>query len=480
MMNEMTMIVILSTICALVKFVTIKSINDVLAPRKKIRLNARSVLLVLVYVLFVVAYLVVNLSIYQSLVLLTVISALHLLLSKVQWSRWLLLGFFFPLVIVAISQVPNGTDLWIYHTYGRIIVEHGDNPFVAVPDDYPNDVVMQRVLPMYRTEPSIYGPVFVLGAGGIAAVVGDSDSGGRLAWQFASCIAVLCSAYLLHKRSTLRTLSLFLLSPITLYLVVHQAHNDVFVGLSILGACIMANKNRHIAASLCFSIAALMKIPSAIALVVLVLWLLMNRQVRDGVQAVFTALVTAAVFLIPFGGRAPIVSMLSSNNHVNATSIWNSVRGDWESFIFRPLREASERASHLVSFASIVLVLCIAIIGTWKLRHQPVHYSVSVVLLGYIVFALHPSAWYYAWVLPLACLWDRREQLMIFGLSSLYFLTTQAWLMPVAAQLQGEGGLQVIDRLGAPLLGGVALLGVFVILRLISVAGNGDDQLTQY
>jgi hypothetical protein len=52
--------------------------------------------------------------------------------------------------------------------------------------------------------------------------------------------------------------------------------------------------------------------------------------------------------------------------------------------------------------------------------------------------------------------------------------------MPVAAQLQGEGGLQVIDRLGAPLLGGVALLGVFVILRLISVAGNGDDQLTQY
>jgi hypothetical protein len=160
-----------------------------------IRPDARSILLVLMYVPFVVVYLVVDLSIYRSLVLLTVISALHLLLSKVQWSRWFLLGVFFPLAIVAISQVPNGTDLWIYHSHGRIVVEHGDNPYVAVPDDYPNDVVTQRVLPMYRSEPSIYGPVFVVGAGGIAAVVGDSETGGRLAWQIISCLAVLGSAY---------------------------------------------------------------------------------------------------------------------------------------------------------------------------------------------------------------------------------------------------------------------------------------------
>ena len=443
-----------------------------------IRPDARSILLVLMYVPFVVVYLVVDLSIYRSLVLLTVISALHLLLSKVQWSRWFLLGVFFPLAIVAISQVPNGTDLWIYHSYGRIVVEHGDNPYVAVPDDYPNDVVMQRVLPMYRSEPSIYGPVFVVGAGGIAAVVGDSETGGRLAWQIISCLAVLGSAYLLFKRSTLRTLSLFLLSPITLYLVVHQAHNDVFVGLAILGACILANKNRYIAASICFSFAALMKIPSGISLLVLVLWLLMNHQFRNGLKVFLTALVTAGIFLIPFGGRTPVAAMLSSNNQVNATSIWNSVRGDWESFVFRPLREANEKAGHLVSFVSIALVLILAIIATWKLRRQPIHFSVSVALLGYIVLALHPSAWYYAWVLPLACLWGKREQLLIFGLSSLYFLTTQAWLLPVAAQLTGDGRLQVIDRLGATLLGVVSLAGVLIILRLINVSAKTNQRST--
>ena len=432
----------------------------------------------LVFAACVVVYLVVDLSIYRSLVLLGAISLVHLFLVKLQWSRWLLLAAFLPLAFAAISQVPNGTDLWIYHSYGRIVVEHGDNPYVAVPDDYANDVVMQRVLPMYRSEPSIYGPVFVLGAGGIAAVFGDSETGGRLAWQIISCVAVLGSAYLLRKRVTLQSLSLLLLSPITLYLVIHQAHNDVFVGLAILGACILANKNRYIAASICFSFAALMKSPSGISLLVLVLWLLMNHQFRKGLKVFLTAIVSAGIFLIPFGGRTPVAAMLSSNNQVNATSIWNSVRGDWESFVFRPLREANEKAGHLVSFVSIVLVLFLAIIATWKLRRQPIHFSVSVALLGYIILALHPSAWYYAWVLPLACLWGKREQVLIFGLSSLYFLTTQAWLLPVAAQLTGDGRLQVIDRLGAPLLGVVSLAGMLIILRLIDASAKTNQGST--
>ena len=432
----------------------------------------------LVFAACVVVYLVVDLSIYRSLVLLGAISLVHLFLVKLQWSRWLLLAAFLPLAFAAISQVPNGTDLWIYQSYGRIVVEHGDNPYVAVPDDYANDVVMQRVLPMYRSEPSIYGPVFVLGAGGIAAVFGDSETGGRLAWQIISCVAVLGSAYLLRKRVTLQSLSLLLLSPITLYLVIHQAHNDVFVGLAILGACILANKNRYIAASICFSFAALMKIPSGISLLVLVLWLLMNHQFRKGLKVFLTAIVSAGIFLIPFGGRTPVAAMLSSNNQVNATSIWNSVRGDWESFVFRPLREANEKAGHLVSFVSIVLVLFLAIIATWKLRRQPIHFSVSVALLGYIILALHPSAWYYAWVLPLACLWGKREQVLIFGLSSLYFLTTQAWLLPVAAQLTGDGRLQVIDRLGAPLLGVVSLAGMLIILRLIDASAKTNQGST--
>ena len=443
-----------------------------------IRPNVQSISSVLVFATCVVLYLVVDLSIYRSLALLAVISVVHLLLVKLQWSRWLLLGAFVPRAFAAITQVPHGTDLWIYHSYGRIIVEHGDNPYVAVPDDYPNDVVMQRVLPMYRSEPSIYGPVFVVGAGGIAALVGDSETRGRLAWQIISCLAVLGSAYLLFKRSTLQTLSLFLLSPITLYLVIHQAHNDVFVGLTLLGACILANKNRYVAASICFSFAALMKIPSGIALAVLVLWLLMNRQFREGLKVFLTAFATAAILLIPFGGRTPITAMLSSNNQINATSIWNSVRGDWESFVFRPLREANEKAGHLVSFVSIALVLCLMIIATWKLRRQPLHFAVSVALLGYIVLALHPSAWYYAWVLPLACLWGKREQLLIFGLSSLYFFTTQAWLLPVAAQLTGDGRLQMIDRLGAPLLGVVSLAGVLIILRLIDVSAKTNQRST--
>jgi len=57
-------------------------------------------------------------------------------------------------------------------------------------------------------------------------------------------------------------------------------------------------------------------------------------------------------------------------------------------------------------------------------------------------------------------------------------LTTQAWLLPVAAQLTRDGRLQVIDRLGAPLLGVVSLAGVLIILRLIDVSAKTNQRST--
>ena len=61
---------------------------------------------------------------------------------------------------------------------------------------------------------------------------------------------------------------------------------------------------------------------------------------------------------------------------------------------------------------------------------------------------------------------------------SLFDLSDQAWLLPVAAQLTGDGRLQVIDRLGAPLLGVVSLAGMLIILRLIDASAKTNQGST--
>ena len=372
--------------------------------------------------------------------------------------------------MVGISQIPNGSDLWIYQSYGRVVAEYQDNPFLKTLDDYPSDEVMQRVLPMYRTDPAVYGPVFIIGATAVAAVTGESETAGRWAWQIISCFAVLGTAFLLRNKVSTRSMALFLLSPITIYLVIHQAHNDVFVGLAILGGCLMAEKRRFELASICLALAALIKAPSGIALAVFFLWLLANKNFQAVGRSAGVSLATAGLFLFPFGLTTPLSAMLSSSDQVNATSMWNFFRGDWESFIFRPLREAPEISGRLVALASLLIAVLASIVATWLLRHRPAYVAISVALLIWIVSALHTSAWYYAWILPIACLWTPRARLLLYGQASLYFITTQAWLMPVAASLSVTGQLGVIDRSAALLLGCVSITGLMLVVYLIRSA----------
>lgn len=417
-----------------------------------------------------VVHVVADVSIGVSVAVLGAASALYVITSLRPLSRrWVLVAL---LVVCAagISQEPDGTDLWIYQAYGRLVVEHHADPYEAVPADFPDDPVMQRVGSIYQDTPSAYGPAFVGVSVLIAAVTGTSELAGRLAWQLIGLAAVLgCVALLWRRGVSGRALAAFALNPIVGYQLVHLAHNDALVALALLAGCLLASDDRTTWAAIAFAAAALVKAPAGVALVVLGVWLLSNRRTVEAARALLVA-AGIGVAAIALGGGVHVLSpMLGSRGQSNATNIWNAVRGDWETFVWRPLRGIPETAGPLVSTLAIGIPLALAVWAAYRFRDRPVHEPVTVGVFAVLLLALYPSAWYYAWILPLLAVWARRERVLLGAQTALYQLTTQAWLIPVAALITGDGRLGFADRLPAPLLGLCSLTGLALLAYLIAV-----------
>jgi hypothetical protein len=415
-------------------------------------------------------HIVLDLTIHGSVALLAVASVSWLLLVHRPVHRSVLIVAFAIMALVAVAKPPLGTDLWSYQAYGRVLTEYGDNPYTAVPGAYPGDAVMARVSSLYIELPSAYGPVFVGAAGVIAVATGAGELAGRLGWQLVGALAVAATALVLHRagRSS-RAIAAFVFHPLVAYQLIHLAHNDALVGLAILGGVLLAARDRTTAASLLLASAALIKAPSGVAWLALIAWLVVNRRRRDAGVAIASAAALAVITLLPFGISTALGPMLDSRGTSNATSIWNAVRGDWATFVWRPIRGVDATAGSWVSALALLLPVLVALAATYALRSRPVHEAVTVALLAWLALSLYPSVWYFAWVLPLAALWPLRERVAIGAYVALCQIVSQTWLFPVAAGLAGDGELGLVDRLGAPLLGIGSVAGSALIVWL---AGN--------
>ena len=415
-----------------------------------------------------------DVSIYRSVFLLAAASVAWLLAVRRRIPQVVVVVAFAVLAVIAIARTPLGTDLWSYQAYGRILAEHHDNPYVDLPSSYPDDAVMARVSDLYLDVPCAYGPVFVVIASGVAIVTGASELAGRLAWQLIGQFAVGATAVLLRRAGrSPRAVAAFLLHPLVAYQLVHLAHNDALVGLAILGGCLLAARGRVTPAALMLTAAALIKAPSGIAWFVLIAWLLMNRRHRDAASATAASAVLTAVSMLPFGISTALTPMLESRGSSNATSIWNAVRGDWVTFLWRPIRTVDATAGPWLAGVAIAVALLVALAATYTLRRRPVHEAITVGILAWLTLSLYPSVWYYAWVLPIASLWPLVPRLLIGVQIALVQVISQAWLFPVAAGLSGDGGLGLVDRLGAPLLGGGSVAGLAMIAWLARAGPEG-------
>ncbi len=269
--------------------------------------------------------------------------------------------------------------------------------------------------------------------------------------------------FLLRRRAGTDALAVVALSPVIVYEVVHLAHNDGLVGLAVLGGCLLASAGRTTWAALALTAAALIKAPAGVALVVLVVWLLARRQRRAALHAALAALGTATVAVLAAGGPQILRPLLDAGRAVNATSVWNVIRGDAITFVWRPLRGHEQPAGPVLAATVAALTLAVAVTAGWRLRRRPLHEAVAAALLGWFVLSLYPSSWYTAALIPVVALCPHRKRWLSAIWTSCYLLTTQAWLFPVAARFRGHGSLSTLDRLAAPMLGLTTLAGLALL-----------------
>ncbi|MEO5678992.1 MAG: glycosyltransferase 87 family protein, partial [Acidimicrobiales bacterium] len=186
----------------------------------------------------------------------------------------LVLGVGAVLTALCVALPPAGSkDVASYALYGRIVTEHGENPYTTVPDDHPEDPWYPDVSTRWRQTPSVYGPAFTVLSAAITAVGGEHRTLIRLLFQASAGLALVASALLVARLTGDPAATAFVaLNPVLLASVVNGAHNDALVGAALLGACVAARRRWWVAAGALAALAAGVKVAAILALPALAAW----------------------------------------------------------------------------------------------------------------------------------------------------------------------------------------------------------------
>ena len=165
------------------------------------------------------------------------------------------------LVALAVLAPPAGShDLWSYAAYGRLLSVHHASPFTHVPADFPHDPLLHLVARGWRQTGSVYGPGFVgLSAAG-TAVTGPSELATRLFFQLVAALALVFIVFIVWRRTRSPVALAFVVLNPALILAVNGGHNDLLVGLALLGGTLLLEDGRPRRAGLVLAAGALVKL----------------------------------------------------------------------------------------------------------------------------------------------------------------------------------------------------------------------------
>lgn len=322
----------------------------------------------------------------------------------------LLLGF-----TVVFAEPGHGADLDVYAMYGRIIVEHGDSPYVHTPNEYPSDPWAKRLV-LFKNGRNFYGPLFIGLTAAIATVARDSHQLVRLAYKLGAALAVLFSLIILTRvGAPLAGIVLLGLNPVTVIEVVGQGRMDAYIGLALLAAAVLARRECLHLAALAIAAAVLIKVPAGLALAAFIVWVWRRYGVRKAGAVAASGTVSVGLCYLAAGGLNAVRPLLDASSSFNSVSIWRlisehpnglaAVTGD-------PSIELGQPGSipTLASFAAIILG---GLFVAPRLNDLLPALVLALPLLAYLLTSPYPSSWYVLWVLPLLALRPRSSAALI-------------------------------------------------------------------
>jgi hypothetical protein len=307
--------------------------------------------------------------------------------------------------LVAVAEPPHtSNDLWSYTMYGRMVSQYGDSPYDKVPVDFRSDPFFARVSPLWQHRGSVYGPVFVGYAAAGTALAGNSVLLDRLFFQLTAAIAAAAVLWLVWRRTRSVAALVWLgLHPLLGPIIVNGGHNDIVIGLAVLGAALLARRRLGWAAGLVIGAAALIKLTTLLALVGLVLWAWRHRERRLAVTATVATAATVTLGYLPFLRGASHV-LTGADKTLTPSSPWNPLgeallgRDAWRG-VPNPLGHNGTLTA--IFFASLFVVGVLALTVGWRAaRSRRPEAAIGATTAAYTVAAEYSFPWYAAWALP--------------------------------------------------------------------------------
>jgi alpha-1,6-mannosyltransferase len=289
--------------------------------------------------------------------------------------------------------------------YGRIVSEHDASPYEKTPAHFRHDPFLHRVSPRWRHRASVYGPVFVGTAAIGAWIAGPSPLVARLYFQLIAALALAAVLIVVWRTTRSVAAVAFLgLNPVLAVIVVNGGHNDMLIGLLLLGATLLAFRGRAASAGVLVGIAILVKLTAGLALVGLVLWGWRHHRRRVAATVVAVACGMALVGYLPVLVSASHV-LGGADKTVTNSSPWNGIldrllgHDAWRN-VPNPLAPNDTLAAFF--WVGVVAVLAVAIGVGWRRAHRVrPDDAVGASLAAYPVAAEYAYPWYAAWGLPM-------------------------------------------------------------------------------
>ena len=323
------------------------------------------------------------------------------------------------LVLMALLPLHHSRDLYLYDIYGRIVATHHLNPYVTTPGAVGSDPVVGFVAGQWHQQQSMYGPVFVAIAAVVSTLAGTSELLIRLFWQTVMAGSAFGAAVLVGRRTRDPVAVLALGCSPMLLLAVNDAHNDVLIGLALLGTVLLVDRGSHRSAGLVAAFAVATKLPVTLPVLAVLAWIAWRRGPRSVVQFLgpFVAVITAAYLAV--GGRAALVPLRVSAGDDSRFALWQPLRNrDFEALISQGVSRqvVLETVRNQMSLYALVLLLICVVIALWRFRwaSRP---SEGAVIVGLVLLitATYVMPWYPAMILPIAMLtWRSRASVLVY------------------------------------------------------------------
>ncbi len=351
--------------------------------------------------------------------------------------------------IVALGRPPSATeDLWWYAIYGRILAVYHASPYTHVAAQYPHNPLLGLVGHTWRHTPSVYGPAFTALSGLASVVLSTSFLGTRLFYQGLAAAALVTACVIVWRRTrSADAVAFFALSPFTALYLVNGGRNDILVGVALLGAVVLAQRDHPTAAGVVGGLGALVKLTGMVGVVALVVTLVVRGRRSEARRVGIAAGLTVVGAYALAGMSAIFTPMDTAGSMYSRASVWRLL----------PLL-GHHLPINTVALAALGLVVC------WVMfRNAPSGPEVAVpaTLTALTLGAAYTLSGYVAWALPTAALQHRGRVARIAALQGVVLVMTYEIVrQPVPGRFGAD--LHQLAVIGGPLIL-LGLLGALVV-----------------